>query len=158
MVAARTMRAMASGGETEGTRMTLGRHILEPSGSTGVRVANSRRSCCSSPSSERSSRTPCAALHFQASSDRRVKRNVQGEATKKMDVFGNAAIVEAFTCSELVAAIVSEEMDEPRLVTCGIRRPLRSMHRPAGRLVQQRRERRRRHDLWRLRRRATWAP
>jgi hypothetical protein len=29
MVAARTMRAMASGGETEGTRMTLGRHILE---------------------------------------------------------------------------------------------------------------------------------
>jgi fructose-1,6-bisphosphatase I len=48
-------------------------------------------------------------------------RNVQGEATKKLDVFGNEAIVEAFARNELVAAIVSEEMDEPRLVACGER-------------------------------------
>lgn len=48
-------------------------------------------------------------------------RNVQGEATKKLDVFGNEAIIEAFARNELVAAIVSEEMDEPRLVACGKR-------------------------------------
>jgi fructose-1,6-bisphosphatase I len=46
-------------------------------------------------------------------------RNVQGEATKKLDAFGNDTIVEAFAASELVAAIVSEEMDEPRQVACG---------------------------------------
>jgi len=48
-------------------------------------------------------------------------RNVQGEATKKLDVFGNDTIVEAFARSELVAALVSEEMDEPRQVACGTR-------------------------------------
>ena len=35
--------------------------------------------------------------------------NVQGEATKKLDLFGNETIVDAFAASELVAAIVSEE-------------------------------------------------
>jgi fructose-1,6-bisphosphatase I len=48
-------------------------------------------------------------------------RNVQGEATKKLDVFGNDTIVEAFARSELVAALVSEEMDEPRQIACGKR-------------------------------------
>jgi fructose-1,6-bisphosphatase I len=49
------------------------------------------------------------------------ERNVQGEATKKLDLFGNATIVEAFARSELVAALVSEEMDEPRQIACGRR-------------------------------------
>jgi fructose-1,6-bisphosphatase I len=46
-------------------------------------------------------------------------QNVQGEPTKKLDVFGNQTVIEAFVASELVAAIVSEEMDEPRQVACG---------------------------------------
>jgi len=45
--------------------------------------------------------------------------NVQGEVTKKLDVFGNETIVDAFATSELVAAIVSEEDDEPRQIACG---------------------------------------
>jgi fructose-1,6-bisphosphatase I len=49
------------------------------------------------------------------------ERNVQGEATKKLDVFGNQTIIEAFARTELVAAIVSEEMDEPRQIACGTR-------------------------------------
>ncbi|MBI4477358.1 MAG: class 1 fructose-bisphosphatase [Acidobacteria bacterium] len=49
------------------------------------------------------------------------ERNVQGEATKKLDVFGNDTIVDAFARNELVAAIVSEEMTEPRQIACGTR-------------------------------------
>lgn len=41
------------------------------------------------------------------------EKNVQGEATKKLDVFGNDTVVEAFADMGLVAAIVSEEEDEP---------------------------------------------
>lgn len=48
-------------------------------------------------------------------------RNVQGEATKKLDMFGNETILETFARNELVAAIVSEEMDEPHQVACGTR-------------------------------------
>jgi fructose-1,6-bisphosphatase I len=47
--------------------------------------------------------------------------NVQGEATQKLDLFGNHAIREAFVRSELVAAIVSEEDDQPTEVACGPR-------------------------------------
>jgi len=39
--------------------------------------------------------------------------NVQGEATKKLDLFGNETVVEAFAPTGLVAAIVSEEEPEP---------------------------------------------
>jgi fructose-1,6-bisphosphatase I len=49
------------------------------------------------------------------------EQNVQGEATKKLDVFGNQTIIEAFAPNELVAAIVSEELDEARSVACGTR-------------------------------------
>lgn len=45
--------------------------------------------------------------------------NVQGEATKKLDVFGNHTIREAFARNELVAAIVSEEDDQPTEIACG---------------------------------------
>jgi len=47
--------------------------------------------------------------------------NVQGEATRKLDVFGNRTIVDAFARNEIVAAIVSEEMDEPRQLAGGKR-------------------------------------
>jgi fructose-1,6-bisphosphatase I len=42
--------------------------------------------------------------------------NVTGDAPKKLDLFGNATVVEAFVESGLVAAIVSEELDEPQYV------------------------------------------
>jgi fructose-1,6-bisphosphatase I len=45
--------------------------------------------------------------------------NIQGEATKKLDDFGNDVILEAFARTELVSAIVSEEMDEPRILAVG---------------------------------------
>ena len=37
----------------------------------------------------------------------------------QLDAFGNQTIVGSFAASELVAASVSEEMDEPRQVACG---------------------------------------
>jgi len=39
--------------------------------------------------------------------------NVQGEATKKLDLFGNETVVDAFAQTGLVATIVSEEEVEP---------------------------------------------
>lgn len=45
--------------------------------------------------------------------------NIQGEETKKLDVFGNDTITDAFATSELVSAVVSEEDDEPRQIACG---------------------------------------
>ncbi len=45
--------------------------------------------------------------------------NVQGEATKKLDVFGNETVVDAFAHTGLVAAIVSEEEDEPHRLAEG---------------------------------------
>jgi len=47
--------------------------------------------------------------------------NVQGEATKKLDIFGNQTIIDAFAHTELVGGIVSEEEDEPREMACGDR-------------------------------------
>ena len=46
-------------------------------------------------------------------------KNVTGDAQKKLDVFGNETVIEAFADSGLVAAIVSEEMDEARHVMGG---------------------------------------
>jgi len=40
--------------------------------------------------------------------------NVQGERVKKLDAFGNQVLLDAFARTELVGAIVSEELDEPR--------------------------------------------
>ena len=47
------------------------------------------------------------------------EKNVTGDAQKKLDVFGNETVVEAFAEIGLVAAIVSEEMDEPKHVAGG---------------------------------------
>jgi fructose-1,6-bisphosphatase I len=42
--------------------------------------------------------------------------NVQGEEVKKLDKLGNEAFVEAFEYVGIVGAIVSEEMDEPKVL------------------------------------------
>jgi len=60
-----------------------------------------------------------AALHNQLGTTG--DTNVQGEATRKLDVFGNHTIREAFARSELVAAIVSEEDDRATEIACGPR-------------------------------------
>ena len=66
-------------------------------------------------------RTPSAGAALDGWLGPTGERNVQGEATKKLDAFGNDTIVEAFARNELVAALVSEEMDEPRQIACGKR-------------------------------------
>ena len=45
--------------------------------------------------------------------------NVQGERVKKLDAFGNQVLLDAFARTELVGAIVSEELDEPRQMAGG---------------------------------------
>lgn len=47
------------------------------------------------------------------------EKNPTGDAQKKLDVFGNETIVEAFAETELVAAIVSEELDEAKHMAGG---------------------------------------
>jgi len=47
------------------------------------------------------------------------EKNVTGDAQKKLDIFGNETFVEAFAETGLVAAIVSEEMDEPKHMAGG---------------------------------------
>jgi len=44
------------------------------------------------------------------------KTNIQGEEVKKLDILGNDAFVEAFEYVGIVGALVSEEMDEPRVL------------------------------------------
>jgi fructose-1,6-bisphosphatase I len=46
-------------------------------------------------------------------------RNATGDAQKKLDVFANETFVQALGESKLVAAIVSEELEEPKVVSCG---------------------------------------
>jgi fructose-1,6-bisphosphatase I len=46
------------------------------------------------------------------------EQNPSGDTQKKLDVYSNQVVVDAFTDSGLVAAIVSEEMDELRTVSC----------------------------------------
>ncbi len=47
------------------------------------------------------------------------ERNPTGDAQKKLDVFANDAVLDTFHRAGLVAAIVSEEMDEPKETMCG---------------------------------------
>ncbi|MGQ0793532.1 MAG: class 1 fructose-bisphosphatase [Deltaproteobacteria bacterium] len=47
------------------------------------------------------------------------EKNVTGDSQKKLDIFGNETVVEAFAETGLVAAIVSEELDEPKRVSGG---------------------------------------
>ncbi|UCC71438.1 MAG: class 1 fructose-bisphosphatase [Gemmatimonadota bacterium] len=46
------------------------------------------------------------------------EKNPSGDAQKKLDVYSNEVVVDAFTDSGLVAAIVSEEMEELRTISC----------------------------------------
>jgi fructose-1,6-bisphosphatase I len=47
------------------------------------------------------------------------EKNATGDAQKKLDVLGNDIVVEAFAESGLVAAIVSEELDEAKHIAGG---------------------------------------
>jgi fructose-1,6-bisphosphatase I len=46
------------------------------------------------------------------------EQNPSGDAQKKLDVYANQVVVDRFTDSGLVAAIVSEELDELRTISC----------------------------------------
>ena len=46
------------------------------------------------------------------------ERNASGDAQKKLDVFANQVMIDAFSHVGLVAAIVSEELDDVREVEC----------------------------------------
>ena len=47
------------------------------------------------------------------------ERNPQGEEVKKLDEFANDVLVEAFARTELVGELISEELDEPRVMAGG---------------------------------------
>lgn len=47
------------------------------------------------------------------------ERNATGDAQKKLDVYSNQVFVDAFGSTHLVAAIVSEEMEEVKHFNCG---------------------------------------
>ena len=106
-------------GTTDASQMTLGRHILE------------------SQRQHQAARGELSVLLLQIAFAGKIfshalrraafagrlgptgEENVQGEETMKLDAFGNDVIVEAFARTELVSAIVSEEMDEPRQMAGG---------------------------------------
>ncbi len=48
------------------------------------------------------------------------EKNPSGDAQKKLDVYSNEVVIDAFRGSGLVAGIVSEEMDELRTVDCHV--------------------------------------
>lgn len=108
-------------GETGATRVTLQRHILEHqrrhADATGELSAVLMQLAFAGKIFAHA--LGGAALRGQLGTTGGT--NVQGEVTKNLDVFGNRTIVEAFARNELVAAIVSEEDDEPTQVACGPR-------------------------------------
>jgi len=46
------------------------------------------------------------------------ERNPTGDAQKKLDVYANQVVLDAFLDSELVAGVVSEELEELRVMAC----------------------------------------
>jgi fructose-1,6-bisphosphatase I len=46
-------------------------------------------------------------------------RNATGDAQKRLDIFANETFVQAFAEDGLVAAILSEELEEVKLISCG---------------------------------------
>ncbi len=46
------------------------------------------------------------------------ERNPTGDAQKKLDIFSNETVIEAFANTGLVAAIISEELEEPKCIEC----------------------------------------
>lgn len=104
---------------TDAGRMTLGRHILESqrqhSGARGELSVVLMQIAFAGKIFAHALRRAAFAGRLGTTGE----RNIQGEETKKLDAFGNDVIVEAFARTELVAAIVSEEMDEPRQMAGG---------------------------------------
>lgn len=47
------------------------------------------------------------------------EKNATGDAQKKLDVFSNQVVIDAFSKTGLVAAIASEELDQVELIDCG---------------------------------------
>ena len=47
------------------------------------------------------------------------EKNTTGDAQKKLDVFSNEVVIDAFSETGLVAAIASEELDQVQLIACG---------------------------------------
>lgn len=47
------------------------------------------------------------------------ERNATGDAQKKLDVYSNETVVDAFSATGLVAAIASEELEEIQQIKCG---------------------------------------
>lgn len=90
-------------------------------GNTRARVANYLSCCCSSPSPGRLFSHALRRAAFTDQLGATGQSNIHAEDTKKLDVFGNQTIVDAFARNEVVAAIVSEELDEPRQIACGTR-------------------------------------
>jgi fructose-1,6-bisphosphatase I len=106
-------------GLTDASRITLGRHILEAQrqheGARGELSVILLQLAFAGKIFSHALRRAAFAGRLGATGE----RNIQGEQTKKLDAFGNDVIVEAFARTELVAAIVSEEMDEPRQMAGG---------------------------------------
>ncbi|MBI3961261.1 MAG: class 1 fructose-bisphosphatase, partial [Deinococcus sp.] len=46
------------------------------------------------------------------------EQNPTGDAQKKLDVFANETVIDAFAQTELVAGLVSEELDDVKLLAC----------------------------------------
>lgn len=106
-------------GTTDASRITLGRHILESQrqhhGARGELSVVLLQLAFAGKIFSHALRRAVFTGRLGATGG----QNVQGEQTKKLDQFGNDVIVEAFARTELVAAIVSEEMDEPRQMAGG---------------------------------------
>jgi len=104
---------------TDASRMTLGRHVLEaqrrlPAARGELSVLLLQLAFAGKIFSHMLRR---AAFAGQLGVTGDV--NVQGEHVKKLDRFGNQVLLEAFARTELVGAIVSEELDEPRQMAGG---------------------------------------
>lgn len=100
-------------------RVTLQRHILEsqrrhPEATGELSVILTQLAYAGKIFAHALGRAPLAGLLGGTGAT-----NVQGEGTKKLDVFGNETIADAFASIDLVSAIVSEEDDEPRQIACG---------------------------------------
>ena len=76
--------------------------------------------------------------------------NVQGEQQQKLDVYANQALLHCLGLRDSVAALVSEEDEEPvRFNRDPRNRQVHHRLRPPRRIVQHRRQRQRRHHLQR---------
>lgn len=100
-------------------RITLDRHIIEsqrrhPDATGELSVLLAQMAYAGKIFAHTLGRAPLAGLLGADGGT-----NVQGEVTKRLDVFGNETIADAFASIDLVSTIVSEEDDEPRQIAGG---------------------------------------